>query len=192
VAKNIEKVSALDIDIIAPSHGPMYKNPSFIIDAYKDWVSDKVENIVVVPYVSMYGSTEAAVNYFIDALIRRGIDVKPFNLPKTDTGELAMSLVDAATVVLATPMVLAGAHPAAVYAAFLTNALRPKVKFISLIGSFGWGGMFVEQIKSLLGNLKAELIEPVTFKGYPKQEDFARIDALADTIAEEHKSIGLL
>jgi len=137
----------------------------------------------------MHGSTEKMVSYFTDALIRRGITVKPFNLPKSDTGELAMALVDTATVVIATPMVLAGAHPAAVYAAFLANALRPKLKFVSMLGSYGWGGMFVEQIKSLLGNLKAEIIEPVIIKGYPKQEDFDKLEKLADEILERHNRI---
>ncbi len=189
IKKNMEKVAALKPSMIAPSHGPIYKNPNFIMDAYNEWISDKVKNEVVIPYVSMHGSTEKMVSYFTNLLMERGITVKPFNLPKSDIGELAMALVDAATIVIATPMVLAGAHPAAVYAAFLANALRPKVKFVSMIGSFGWGGMFVEQIKGLIKNLNAELIEPVIVKGYPKEDDFKALERLADEIVEKHKSI---
>lgn len=189
IKKNMEKVAALKPSMIAPSHGPIYKNPTFIMDAYNEWISDKVKNEVIIPYVSMHGSTEKMVSYFTDLLMERGITVKPFNLPKSDIGELAMALVDAATIVIATPMVLAGAHPAAVYAAFLANALRPKVKFVSMIGSFGWGGMFVEQIKGLIKNLNAELIEPVIVKGYPKEDDFKALERLADEIVEKHKSI---
>jgi flavorubredoxin len=62
--------------------------------------------------------------------------------------------------------------PEAVYAAFLVNALRPKTRFISIIGSYGWGGRFIEQLKGLLSNLKAEFLEPVVVKGYPEAEDF--------------------
>jgi len=189
IKKNMEKVAALKPSMIAPSHGPIYKNPTFIMDAYNEWISDRVKNEVVIPYVSMHGSTEKMVSYFTDLLMERGITVKPFNLPKSDIGELAMALVDAATIIIATPMVLAGAHPAAVYAAFLANALRPKVKFVSMIGSFGWGGMFVEQIKGLIKNLNAELIEPVIVKGYPKEDDFKALERLADEIVEKHKSI---
>jgi len=189
IKKNMEKVAALKPSMIAPSHGPIYKNPNFIMDAYNEWISDKVKNEVIIPYVSMHGSTEKMVSYFTNLLMERGITVKPFNLPKSDIGELAMALVDAATIVIATPMVLAGAHPAAVYAAFLANALRPKVKFVSMIGSFGWGGMFVEQIKGLIKNLNAELIEPVIVKGYPKEDDFKALERLADEIVEKHKSI---
>ena len=192
IVENIEKIADLDIDIIAPSHGPLYRNPSFIINAYKDWISDDVKNEVIIPYVSMHGSTEKMVEYFIDLLIDRGIEVKPFNLPRTDIGELAMALVDAATIVIASPMVLAGAHPAAVYAAFLVNALRPKTKFISIIGSYGWGGKFVEQLKSLLSNLNAEFIEPVTVKGYPKEEDFKSLENLADKILSKHRELKII
>jgi|Deesub1362B_J571_1020462.scaffolds.fasta_scaffold01036_13 flavorubredoxin len=192
IIKNIEKISELNIDMIAPSHGPIYRNPSFIINAYKEWISDKVKNEVVIPYVSMHGSTEKMVSYFIDILIRKGIYVKPFNLPRTDIGELAMALVDAATIVIATPMVLAGAHPEAVYAAFLVNALRPKTRFISIIGSYGWGGKFIEQLKGLLSNLNAEFIKPVAIKGYPKKEDFKALEELADKIFENHRKINII
>ncbi len=192
IVKNIEKIADLDIDIIAPSHGPLYRKPSFIINAYKEWISDDVKNEVIIPYVSMHGSTEKMVEYFIDLLVDRGIEVKPFNLPRTDIGELAMALVDAATIVIASPMVLAGAHPAAVYAAFIVNALRPKTKYISIIGSYGWGGRFIEQLKSLLSNLNAEFIEPVTVKGYPEEEDFKSLENLADRILHKHRELKII
>ena len=192
IQKNIEKVKALDLEIIAPSHGPIYLNPDFIINAYSEWISDNVKNEVILPYVSMHGSTERMVNYFIDSLIKRGITVKPFNLTVTDTGELAMALVDAATIILATPTVLTGAHPALVYAAFLTNALRPKLKFASIIGSYGWGGKTVDQIKGLLSNLKVEFFEPVLIKGLPKVEDLKLLDNLAETIYKKHKEAGIV
>ena len=192
IQKNIEKVRALDLEMIAPSHGPIYLNPDFIIDAYSEWVSDNVKNEVILPYVSMHGSTESMVDYLIDALMNKGITVKPFNLTVTDIGELVMALVDAATIILATPTVLTGAHPAAVYAAFLTNALRPKLKFVGIIGSYGWGGKTVEQIKGLLSNLKVELLEPVLIKGLPKIEDLKLLDNLAETIYKKHKEAGII
>ena len=97
---NLAKLDELDVEIIAPSHGPEYDKPAFIIDAYKDWVSDSVKNKVVVPYVSMHGSTGAMVSHFVDALIDRGIMVKQFELSTVDIGKLAVELVDAASVVI--------------------------------------------------------------------------------------------
>jgi flavorubredoxin len=190
IQKNLEKVKDYQIDIIAPSHGPMYDKPEFIIKAYHSWVFDEPKNMVVLPYVSMHGSTRKMVTYFVEALARRGVTVKQFDLTVTDIGKLAMSLVDAATVVIGTPTVLAGPHPDAVYAAFLANALRPNLKFASIIGSYGWGGKTVEQLAAMIPNLKVEIIQPVLIKGYPREADFKALDTLAETIAHKHKELG--
>ena len=192
IRKNLEKIKDLKIEVIAPSHGLVYDEPELIINAYREWISDEVKNTVLIPYVSMHGSTFRMVNYLIDALIKRGIGVKPFNLIKTDIGELAMALVDAATIVIGTPTVLAGPHPHVVYATYLVGALRPKTKFISIIGSYGWGGKTVDTLKSLIPTLKAEIIEPLLIKGDPDEEDFNLIDEFADKILLAHKKIGLL
>jgi len=113
-------------------------------------------------------------------------------LTKTDIGELAMALVDAATVVVGTPTVLAGPHPSVVYATYLVGVLRPKTKFISIIGSFGWGGKTVDTLKGLIPALKVEIIEPLLIKGDPGEEDLKLIDEFADKILSAHKKIGLL
>lgn len=191
IKSHLEKIRDLDIEIIAPSHGPIYPRPKLILDAYEDWTSDNVKNQVVLPFVSMHGSTAKMVSYLVDALVERGIEVMPFNLPRTDIGELAMSLVDAATIVIAAPTVLTGPHPAAVYAAYLTNALRPKARFASIIGSYGWGGKMVDTITMMLNNLKVEMIDPVVIKGLPTEEDFAALTGLADQILAKHKEIGI-
>jgi flavorubredoxin len=187
IEKNLEKIKDYVIDIIAPSHGPVYDKPEFILKAYHSWVFDEPRNIVVLPYISMHGSTHKMVEYLTEALAQRGVTVKQFDLTVTDIGKLAMALVDAATVVIGTPTVLAGPHPSVVYAAFLANALRPKLRFVSIIGSYGWGGKAVEQLAAMLPNLKVEILEPVLCKGFPKEDDFKALDSLATTIAEKHK-----
>jgi flavorubredoxin len=192
VNSNIAKLADLEIEIIAPSHGPVHDRPEFIVDAYKDWASDKVKNEVVVPYVSMHGSTARMVSYFVEGLIERGIGVRQFELSTVDIGKLAISLVDAATVVVGSPTVLTGAHPLAAHAVFLLNALRPKTKFVSIIGSYGWGGKMVEQLSSMMPNMKVQVFEPVLAKGEPKEEDYLALDRLADEILAGHKEIGIL
>jgi flavorubredoxin len=103
-----------------------------------------------------------------------------------------MALVDAASIVLASPTVLAGAHPQMIYAAYLANLLRPKLKTAALIGSYSWGTNITNQITGMLPNLKVELLEPVLIKGLPKEADFKALDALADSIAEKHGKYGIL
>ena len=193
VKKYVEQVKNIEVDIIAPSHGPMHDNPEFIINAYADWASDEVKGEVIIPYVSMYKSTGIMVHYLADKLMEKGVKVTPFNLTETDLGELAVSLVDATTIVFGASMVLAGPHPAAVYAATIINALRPKAKFVSTIGSFGWavqqGEKMDEQIMALMPTVKAEKLSPVLIKGRPSEAAFSKLDSLAQEIFNKHKDV---
>jgi len=189
IEKHLDRLKEYEVELIAPSHGPIHHRPDFIIKAYHSWVFDPPQNIVVLPYISMHGSTRQMVNYFVEALTRRGVVVKQFELSQVDIGKLAMALVDAATLVIGTPTVLIGPHPLVAYATFLANALRPKTRFASIIGSFGWGSRAKEAIISMVPNLKVELLEPVIIKGLPREADFKALDNLASIIAEKHKGL---
>lgn len=190
--KYVKLIKDMNVEMILTSHGPIYKNPEFILNAYETWTADECKNEVVIPYVSMYESTKEMVNYMCEKLSDKGIEVKPFNVVNEDLGELAMELVEAATIVFGSSMVLAGPHPAAVTAAYLAGILRPKAKFISFIGSYGWGGVLTEKLEQALSAVKAEKLEPVIIKGKPKAEDFEKLDALVEAIYEKHKSLGLV
>jgi len=192
IKSNINKISKFDFEIIAPSHGPMWNDPKFIVNAYSDWISDKVSNTVLILYASMHGSTKAAVEVLYNALVEKGIKVVPFNLVSADIGEIAISLVDAATVVFALPTVLTGPHPLGANITYFANAVRPKVKYAAVITSYGWGGMTVKWVKDHIGNLKAELLDEIEIKGLPKDKDIERLKALADKIEDAHKKLGIL
>ncbi|NHJ84764.1 MAG: FprA family A-type flavoprotein [Asgard group archaeon] len=192
IAKHLEKMKTFEFDMIAPSHGPVHQHPELIIKAYEDWISDDVKNEVILPYVSMHHSVKEMVEYFVDALTERGITVKPYNLTVTDIGELAMAMVDAATIVVGAPCVLTGPHPSAVYAVYLANALRPKARFMSIIGSYGWKCDLVEQISSMITRIRPEILDPVIIRGKMAKEDKKQIDALADAIAAKHRELKIL
>lgn len=192
IRKHLERLARMDIAMIAPSHGVVYPEPAFILDAYRDWAGEATKNTALIPFVSMHGSTREMVEHLTNALVRQGVCAIPCNLVQTDVGELAKELVDASTVVLATPTVLGGPHPAAAHAAFLANALRPKTKFAAVIGSYGWGGRAVESLVASLGNLKAELLEPVLAKGLPGEKEFQALERLAADIAGKHRGLGVL
>ncbi len=190
IRKNMEKLKKYEIKYIAPSHGPVYQNPKIILDAYEGWISEKVEEKVLIPYISMHGSTKRIVEYLTDKFIENDIEVIPINLATADIGQIAMELVDAAGVIFATPYVLAGAHPAVVSTAYFANALRPKTKVVSVVASYGWGGLGVKQIQEMLPNIKAELVEPLLIKGYPKEEDFDKLNEFSKTFSNKIKQGG--
>jgi flavorubredoxin len=135
----------------------------------------------------MHGSTKIMVERFVSACAERGVRAEQFNLVAPDIGKLAMLLVDAASVVVGTPTVLGTAHPQVTYAVHLANLLRPKTRYLSVIGSYGWGGKAVEHLSALVSNLKVEVLPPVLCKGLPKESDLKALDQLADAFAERHK-----
>jgi flavorubredoxin len=187
IRNHLERLKNYTIRMIAPSHGPIWDDPHFIIDAYSEWVSDRVKNEVVIAYVSMHGSTRRMVDHLVDALIMRGIKVKPYNLTVTDLGELAISLVDTGTIVLGTPTVIFNPHPAAMYAAHVIRILRPKARYGAIIGSYGWGGKTQRVLTDMLSGGTMKLLDGVIIRGFPTEEGFQALDSLADIIAQSHQ-----
>ncbi len=192
IRKHLTMLGDFDIEYIAPSHGPVHKDVSFVMETHRKWVSDEAANTVVLPYVSMHGSTERMVDRLTESLSEEGIKVERFDLTVYDTGRYAASLVDAATIVIASPCFLTGAHPLVVSAVFLANALKPKLKFASIIGSYGWGSRMVPQIKGFLSGLKLDYIEPMEIKGEPGRGDLTALDAIAVEIRKRHIEAGVL
>ncbi len=192
IRRHLKRFEGYEIELIAPSHGPVHRDTASIMDIHREWVSDHISNMVIIAYATMHGSTELLVERLTDALTGLGMEVKRFNLAVVDKGEFIVSLVDAATIVFGSPTVLSGAHPLVIEAAFMANSFRPKLRFSSIIGSYGWTGKTVEQIRSMIAGLKTEEIEPVMVKGRPTDEDLCRIDTLARKIAEAHSRAGLV
>jgi flavorubredoxin len=115
--------------------------------------------------------------------------VEPFDLTSADIGRIAEALVDAPTLVVGTPTMLGGPHPGVVGTAYLVNMLKPRLKYLSVIGSYGWGGRTAELLVEMLSGLKTETLPTVLCKGLPRQADFQALDALAEAIAERHQTL---
>ena len=187
ITEYIERLSGYEISVIAPSHGPCYDDPAYILDLYTKWCTGDLKNKVIIPYISMHGSTKKMVMYLTEALIRRNIGVRPYDVGKADTGQLAMDLVDSATIIIATPTVLTGPHPKIANIAFIANMLKPGAKFAGIIGSYGWGGKTLKDLANIMNKLEAEMFEPVYIKGLPSEEVYKSLEDLADEILKKHK-----
>ena len=183
--KYLEKVERLSPKLVLPSHGPIYKDPSFICNLYSDWTSPSVARKVIIAYVSMYGSSETMAKELAELLEARNIRAVLADIIETDECSIAKALVDSAGIVFSTPMVLASPHPKSVYVAELANILRPKLKFYSVMGSFGWGGNLSAAIDACFTLTKPKKIEGLTVKGLLLGEDRKKLGELADRIAEQ-------
>jgi flavorubredoxin len=178
-AKAMTRIETLDIRMIAPSHGPIYRNPGRIIDEYRKWTAGQTKEKAVVAFVSMWGSTDRMAKAMAEALENRGIETVVFNLQGADVGDLARELVDARALVLGSPTVLGGLHPLAAYALSLARVLRPPVKFSAFLGSYGWGGGALRQVQEGLGTLMIAIAGAVDIHGQPDDEAMGRVAELA-------------
>jgi flavorubredoxin len=182
-AKGVEKTKKREVTLIAPSHGPVWKNPQRILDVYTKWTAGQTEKKVVIAYVSMWSATEAMVKAMAETLLAEGVEVALFNLVGADIGDLARELVDARAVVLGAPTVLAGMHPLGVYAAYLVKALRPPLTYGVVLSSYGWSGGALKQAGEILGPTGIEVVGAVDVNGPPTDADFAKIAELGKTLA---------
>ncbi len=190
--KYVKQIKDLNVEMVLPSHGPVHKNPDYILNLYEDWAGEQGKNLVLLPYVSMYKSTEEMIDYLAKKLDEKGIPSVKYDMVDGNLGDLAIALVDGTTIVLGTSMVLAGPHPAAFNTVYLASILRPKAKIASFIGSYGWGGDLFGKMADMLAPLKLDVIEPILVKGKAKADDYAKIDKMADEIFNKHKELGLI
>ncbi len=192
VKRVLEKIQHLDIELIAPGHGPIYEKPSWILEAYQNWVFSPPKNQVFLPYISMYNNTKKLVDFLEKKLGEYGVEVKKVNLEKNqDLGEIAVGLIDAGTIVIATPTIMGGPHPYHIPLLYLMSILKPKAEFLTIIGSYGWAKIINKTFKKLTAKLDIEILDPVLSKGPPNQVDFEALDRLALTIGENHRKLKL-
>jgi flavorubredoxin len=183
--KALEKIEGLDIELIAPSHGPIHRNPQRILDLYRKWTAGETKEKVIVVYVTMWKSTEAMVEAMVETLMAEGLEVSLHNLVHADLGDVARDLVDSRGIVLGTPTVLGGMHPLAIYAAHLVKALRPPLEYGAVLSSYGWGGGAVKQAAEILEPTKLEVVDAVEINGPPSAEDYGKIADVGKQLASK-------
>ncbi len=185
--KAMDKIKGLEIAMIAPSHGPIHRNPQRILNAYRQWTNGETKQKAIVVYATMWGSTEKMIKTMVDTLTSEGIEVAVYNLAVSDIGDVAKDLVDSRAIVVGAPTVLAGAHPLAVYATYLVKALKPPAKFAVALSSYGWGGGAVKHVQEVLGQTKMEVVGAIEINGPPTETDLTKIVELGKTLAKKIK-----
>jgi flavorubredoxin len=183
----LEKIKDLEIKMIAPSHGPVHRNPERIRNAYNKWANGETKQKAIIVYVSMWNSTEKMVQSIADTLVSEGIEIALYNLASSDIGDVAKDLVDSRAIVLGAPTVLGGTHPLAVYATYLVKALKPPLKFAAVLSSYGWGGGTIRHVQEVLGPSKMEVVGALEINGPPTENDISKIIEMGKTLAKKIK-----
>jgi flavorubredoxin len=181
----LDKIKDLPIEIIAPSHGPIYKEPERILSAYRKWTTGETEEKAVAVYASMWNSTEAMIETVAETLLSEGIEVALYNLSNMDTGEIAKDLVDSRAIVFGAPTVLGKMHPLGIYAAHLVSMLRPPLKYGVLLSSYGWGGGALKQATDILSPTKIEVVGTLEVNGPASTDDYGKMVEIGKRLADK-------
>lgn len=182
VKKAIEKAKTLEINTIAPGHGPVYrKNPQKIIEDYSRFVrytEGKGKNKVTILWGSMYGMTAKAVDYAESILKREGIKYSKLQMPLASESEMVATVFKSAGIIIAAPTYEYKLFPPV--AAALNELGRKKVtgKAAFRFGSYGWSGGAEKELGEIIerNRMNWDFIESVEFEGAPKEEDLIKVE----------------
>jgi len=183
----LDKVKNLDLKMIAPSHGPIYRNPKRILDAYEMWARGPLSQKAVVIYVTMWGATEMLEKAIVESISGEGVETIPYNLLVADISHVMRDLVDASAIVIGAPTVLNGAHPLAIMMTEIIRAIKPRTKLVALFGSYGWGRGAVKMMTDRLQQSGFEIIDTLEVRGPPKKEDVEKAADLGKLVAQKIK-----
>jgi flavorubredoxin len=182
--RGMDKIKDLKIDMIAPSHGPIHRNPEKILQAYGKWTKGETLNKVTVVYATMWRSTEKMIMQLVETLDEEGVEAPVYNLASADVGDIAKDLVDSKGIVLGSPTVLGMMHPLAVYAAHLVKVLKPPAKFGIVLTSYGWGKGALSHASEMLGPTGLEVVGALEVNGPPSIEELENIRQISKTLAQ--------
>ena len=185
VQKAMAALGGLDIKLIAPSHGVIWRsNIAKILEKYQAWSTYQTEEKAVVVFDSMWHSTESMAREIVDAFIREGVPAELIDVKHTHISDIMLELCDARYVACGSPTLNSNMMPT--MASFLTymrglspnNAQRIGIAF----GSYGWAPLGPKQVYTEMENMKFNMACPVVAQQWiPSEENLA---ALQETVAK--------
>ncbi|EHP83983.1 FprA family A-type flavoprotein [Methanotorris formicicus] len=173
----INSLKDLEIELICPSHGIIWKEKiNEIIKRYLDWSSDKVENKAVIAYDTMYSSTKKMAYAIADGLMEKEVEVKIYRISETPLNVIMREILDAKYVLIGSPTLNQNLYPEVAKFLSYMEGLKPTNKIGVAFGSYGWMEMATEKIKEVFKRLNFEIVddECLKVKFVPKEEDLKK------------------
>jgi len=195
IARVMERASDLDIEMIAPSHGIVWRDHvETIINAYREWVTHRPRPKVLLVYDTMWQSTELMANAIMDGILEKDGEARLFHVRRSHITELATEALDSAVIVAGSPTLNKTLMPSMAAALTYLKGLSPVGKAGCAFGSYGWSKGGALDANRYLEEMGCEILcDPVQAQFVPTSEeldscrDVGRM--LADKaieMAEEH------
>ncbi len=185
VQKALVDVSKLDVEMIAPSHGIIWKKYiSEIVAEYTKWASNKTEKKAVICYDTMWDSTKKQAYAIQSVLEDKGYSTSVYNVSLTHISDIMTDIITAEYVCVGSPTLNNNMLPTV--AAFLTylKGLAPKNRKAIAFGSYGWGGQSIGQVETILNESGFDVKSVQKSKYIPFKEELDRIKAEISEIVE--------
>ena len=173
VQKLLAKVAELgiEIDMIAPDHGVIWRDPSIILDAYDRWSKHTAERKAIIVYDSMWHSTEKMAKNISAGLRSVGVHARVLNAKVNHRSDIIVEVLSAKAIVVGSPTLNNGILPTMADVLTYIKGLRPRKKIGAAFGSFGWSGESVKLLTGFLEDMHCEILEPgVKVKNVPDKE----------------------
>ena len=178
VLNAIEKLNGTPVEVIAPSHGLIWRShPEQIIELYTKWAgyaTGETEVGVTLLYGSMYGNTEEIMNSVAKGIANNGVPVEVFDVARTHTSYILPSLWTKKGVIVGAPTYEGSLYPAMRSALEEAAIKRVMNKTSAIFGSYGWSGGAEKKIRSIIEPLKWNVTSTFIFRGGPTEQDLKK------------------
>ncbi|HIR88097.1 MAG TPA: FprA family A-type flavoprotein [Candidatus Fimimorpha faecalis] len=185
----LKKASGLDIQMICPLHGPIWRNNlAYILDKYVKWSTYEPEDkAVAIMYGSMYGNTERAADILATALSTAGVkDVRVYDISNTDVSELISEAFRCSHIVIASPTYNGGLYPVVESLLNDMKALNLQNRTFALIENGTWAATSNKHMRAIVETMKNMTIldTTVTVKSSVKEAQIEALQQLAKEIID--------
>ena len=191
VQRALAKVKELGIGIcvIAPSHGPIYRdNPRWILERYDEWTKPEPEKYCTIVYGTMYGYTHRIAIKLKKELMDLGVEVKIHNVSYSDMSHIITDSIRASVLIVGTPTYDAYPYPKVWAFVNEVQGKRFPVDTIALFGTYGWGGGGVKRLEQQFTDMKKEILQPIVrVRARASEEENEQLKELAKVIAQKVK-----
>jgi flavorubredoxin len=190
IDKTLEKLTALNLDInmIAPDHGPIWRTPediAGIIESYARWSAQEPSDKVVVVYDSMWGSTARMARAIGEGLFAGGAKAKLMSMSACHRSDVVTEILDAGGLVIGSATMNNNMQPAIADVITYTGGLKPRNLVAGAFGSYGWSGEATKNLQAWLTDLGLNVIgDPLRVNYVPDADDLARCRQFGIDIAK--------
>ncbi len=194
VKKAIDRLDGLDIKMIAPSHGIVWReNPREIIDAYlrfARYMNGPAEPEVTVIWSSMYGNTERLVNVMVQGVRSEGVPVHVHRVPDDHVGFILASAWKSSGLIVGMPTYEYRMFPPMAWVLDMFGRKKVCGKKVLRFGSFGWSGGAQRELQILTEKLKWDFLDPVEWQGAPSEDVLNLAAKSSRELARQIKAAG--